>query len=138
MAKLKFKAWSPKWKKMIFSNTRGYSIQIFGDGSARIWKGDSCDDKPVIMQAVIGTRDKNGKQVFVSDVYRYVGGDCLYRVFYSDYYSMFMGKRIAVQISDDEYMKVSSDVELTLNNGGREIELVGNKYNLLIKIKNKV
>ncbi len=60
---IKFRAWSPKWKKMIYDGVDGYTISVH---SGTIWL-DSCDDECATLMQYTGINDENGVDVYEGD-----------------------------------------------------------------------
>lgn len=57
-----FRAWSPKWKKMIHSDS-DYSIDVH---AKTVWR-DTADDESAVLMQFTGLTDKNGVKIFESD-----------------------------------------------------------------------
>ena len=63
---IKFRAYSPKWKKMIHPNGE-YSIDVHGH---TIWR-DTADDESAILMQYTGLKDKNGVEIYEGDILEY-------------------------------------------------------------------
>jgi hypothetical protein len=85
-----FRAWSPKFKKMIYGGDSDYTINIYADGRCVIWK-DCIDDENAILMDFTHHWDSTGKKIFEGDKTQYgeiewldgwcINGDRLLRAF---------------------------------------------------------
>jgi uncharacterized phage protein (TIGR01671 family) len=64
MRELKFRAWSPRWKKMIYQDDNQYEINVINH---TVWLA-SCDDENAIIQQYTGLKDKNGEEIYEGDI----------------------------------------------------------------------
>lgn len=87
MRTIKFRAWSPKWKKMVYPDSK-YTIDVHTE---TIWEDFSDDESAELMQFT-GLLDKNGKEIYEGDIVihknyptkMYIGWDiakCQFRCF---------------------------------------------------------
>lgn len=60
---IEFRAWSPKWKKLIYDGVDGYTINVH---SHAIWM-DACDDECAQLMQLVEVR-RDGSKVFVGDI----------------------------------------------------------------------
>lgn len=66
-----FRAWSHKWKKLIYNGQDGYTIDVLGK---TIWK-ESADDEVITLQQFIGLKDKNQRKIFAGDYLKITEGE---------------------------------------------------------------
>lgn len=78
MREIKFRAWSRKFKEMIYKENTLYSIDVHGN---TVWK-DSVDDEVAILTQFTGLKDKNGKEIYEWDLFQ-VAKNHVYQVKYS-------------------------------------------------------
>lgn len=64
---VKYRAYSNKWKKMIYPNDREYSITIGNDDIFTIWK-DAADEEGVPGMQFTGRQDQDGTDVYHGDI----------------------------------------------------------------------
>mgnify|MGYP001603258003 CR=1 FL=1 len=63
----KYRAYSKKFKKMVYSDDPKISIHVHGDGECILWR-DGIDDECAILSESIGQYDINGKEVYEGDI----------------------------------------------------------------------
>lgn len=64
MREIDFRAWSPKWNKMIYHGQDGYTIDVLANTA---WL-DGCCDECIILMQFVGRKDKNDKKIYEEDI----------------------------------------------------------------------
>lgn len=68
---IEFRAWSPKWKRMIYHGTDGCTIDVHANTA---WL-DACDDEGVALMQFTTLRDVNKQKIYVGDLFQCMSGD---------------------------------------------------------------
>jgi len=61
---IEFRAWSPKWKKMLYNNDDNYTIDVHANTA---WK-ESSDDECISLMQYTGLKDCKGIEIYEGDI----------------------------------------------------------------------
>ena len=89
---IEVRAWSKKFKRMVYADDKEYSITIGNGGTSSVWKDLLCDEGVPVM-LYIGKKDKNGRKIYAGDIAKMKvdsmeNGDPVYfkgQIYFKDY-----------------------------------------------------